>query len=79
MKRLILWSILLCSLSAKANTTSDNDSIDRNRDPYYLQLYVGINKSANENLPFSEFTHYPWSFGAFFAIGRSCDDCVRFG
>lgn len=70
MRRLILWSFLLCTLSAQANTTSDNDSIVRNRDPYYLQFFVGVNKSANENLPFSEFSSYPWSGGAFFALGR---------
>ena len=70
MKRLVLWSFLLCSLSAQANTTSDNDSIYNNKDPYYLQLFAGINKSANENLPFSEFTKYPWSWGAFFAVGH---------
>ena len=70
MKKLIIWCFMLCSLSAKADTIPDIDSIDWNRDPYYLQLYVGINKSANENLPFSEFSSYPWSFGAFFALGR---------
>lgn len=70
MRRLILWSFLLCSLSTQANTTSDNDSIVRNRDPYYLQFFVGVNKSANENLPFSEFSSYPWSGGAFIALGR---------
>ena len=70
MRRLILWSFLLCTLSAQADTTSGNDSIGRIRDPYYLQFFVGINKSANENLPFSEFSSYPWSGGAFFALGR---------
>ena len=70
MRRLILWSFLLCTLSVQAKTTSDNDSIVRNRDPYYLQFFVGVNKSANENLPFSEFSSYPWSGGAFFALGR---------
>lgn len=70
MRRLIFWSFLLCTLSTQANTTSDNDSIVRNRDPYYLQFFVGVNKSANENLPFSEFSSYPWSGGAFFALGR---------
>ena len=70
MRRSILWSFLLCTLSVQAKTTSDNDSIVRNRDPYYLQFFVGVNKSANENLPFSEFSSYPWSGGAFFALGR---------
>ena len=70
MKITLLWIFLLCTLSAQAYTTSDNDSIDKRQDPYYLQLFLGVNKSANENLPFSEFSSYPWSFGAFFALGR---------
>ena len=40
------------------------------RDSLYLQLYGGINKSANENLPFSEFSSYPWAGGAFLGIGK---------
>ena len=39
-------------------------------DDLYLQLYGGINKSANENLPFSEFSSYPWAGGMFLGIGR---------
>lgn len=70
MKKLILLSFVLCSLSAQAFTTSDNDSIRVLKDPLYLQLYVGINKSGNENLPWTEFTKYPWSGGAFIGIGR---------
>jgi outer membrane protein OmpA-like peptidoglycan-associated protein len=70
MKKTLLWILLLCTLSAQADTTSDKDSIGRIRDPYYLQFFVGFNKSANENLPFSEFSRYPWSGGAFFAVGR---------
>ena len=70
MKITLLWILLLCTLGAQAYTTSDKDSIDRRKDPYYLQLFVGVNKSANENLPFSEFSSYPWSFGAFLALGR---------
>ena len=42
----------------------------KNVDPIYLQLYGGINKSANENLPWSEFSSYPWSGGAFLGIGK---------
>ena len=70
MRKLILWSFVLCSLNLQAITISDNDSIYSNRDPFYLQLYAGINKSANENLPFSEFSQYPWSWGSFFAVGH---------
>ena len=39
-------------------------------DPLYIQLYGGINKSANENLPWSEFSAYPWSGGCFVAVGQ---------
>ena len=42
----------------------------KNVDPIYLQLYGGINKSANENLPWSEFSSYPWSGGMFLGIGK---------
>lgn len=40
------------------------------RDSLYLQMFGGINKSANENLPFSEFSQYPFSFDAFLGIGK---------
>lgn len=39
-------------------------------DDLYLQLYGGINKSVNENLPYSEFSSYPWAGGMFLGIGR---------
>ena len=39
-------------------------------DPYYLQLYAGINKSANEHLPWSEFSRHPWSGGLFVGVGK---------
>lgn len=71
MRIIILWGVLLCSLCTYAQTAvADSDSIVRTKDPYYLQLFGGFNKSANENLPFSEFTRYPWSMGVFFAVGR---------
>ena len=35
-----------------------------------FQLYGGINKSANENLPMSEFSSYPWSGGVFLGMGQ---------
>lgn len=40
------------------------------KDPFYIQLYVGINKSANEHLPWTEFSGYPWSWGFFIGLGR---------
>ena len=70
---LIIYSIcLLLSSSDLYADTRDGSSqqpIER-KDPFYMQLYGGINKSANENLPMSEFTAYPWSGGVFFGIGE---------
>ena len=40
------------------------------KDSLYLQIYGGINKSANENLPMSEFSSYPLSGGFFIGIGK---------
>lgn len=48
----------------------DADSTVTRKDSLYLQLYLGINKSANEHLPWTEFSGYPWSTGLFIAIGR---------
>lgn len=42
----------------------------RKVDPIYLQFFGGINKSANENLPFSEFSSYPLSMGCFIGVGK---------
>lgn len=43
-------------------------------DPFYFQLYGGINKSANENLPWTELTSYPISGGLFAGVGREVSD-----
>lgn len=57
--------------SLYATSLSENSRrSDLGRDSLYLQLYGGINKSANENLPFSEFSSYPWAGGAFLGIGK---------
>lgn len=68
MRHLFLWVSVLCSLTMNAQTAKDSTIF--NRDPLYMQLFLGINKSANENLPWTEFSGYPWSTGIFFAIGR---------
>lgn len=39
-------------------------------DPLYLQIFTGINKSANENLPWTEFSKYPFSGGIFASVGK---------
>lgn len=66
--RILLTGVLwLCALIIQAQAKTDNTvSL---RDPLYLQLYGGINKSANENLPWSESSSYPFSYGAFIGIG----------
>lgn len=68
MRRLLIWGLLLCSMAANAQSRSDSTATAK--DPLYLQGFIGINKSANENLPWTEFTGYPWSGGLFFAIGQ---------
>lgn len=60
--------LVLCSLVMHAQ--HETDSTIANKDPLYLQLYLGVNKSANENLPWTEFSQYPWSTGVFFGIGH---------
>lgn len=77
MRLIILVSFVLCSLGLKAQTTEtlvadtvNQDSTAVYKDPFYLQLYIGINKSANENLPWTEFSGYPWSTGIFIGLGR---------
>ena len=68
MRLLILTCIVLLSTGVHAKT--EPDSVKPGQDPYYLQLYLGVNKSANENLPWTEFSGYPWSTGIFFGIGH---------
>lgn len=73
MRLIVLWSFVLLSAGMRAQTTqtqATTDSILTDKDPFYLQLYLGINKSANENLPWTEFSQYPWSTGIFIGLGR---------
>lgn len=76
MKNILLSVMLLCGAASlpvngtAATTKASNDSIYNGIDQTYIQLYGGINKSANENLPFTEFTKYPWSGGAFVGLGK---------
>ena len=68
MRQFISCLFLLCALPLCAQTDADGKSVIR--DDYYIQLYGGINKSSNENLPFTEFTRFPQSGGAFVGLGR---------
>lgn len=71
MRHILTCSFLLCSLFIQAQTAKDSiEARNARKDPFYIQLYGGINKSANENLPWTEFTSYPWSGGGFLALGR---------
>lgn len=48
-----------------------SDSLNRqDKDPLYLQWMMGVNKSTNENMPWTEFSRYTWAFGTFIAIGK---------
>lgn len=49
---------------------SDSVGVKGMKDPFYIQLFAGVNKSANENLPWTEFSEYPWSGGTFICLGR---------
>lgn len=67
MRKLLIIGFLVYSSSLFAQ--SKVDSTATLRDPLYMQLYLGINKSANENLPWTEFSGYPWSGGLFVGVG----------
>lgn len=70
MKRFVLLTALaICSFQWCVAGPSQ-DTLAKNEKPYYIQLYAGINKSANENLPWTELTRYPWAGGAFFSVGK---------
>ncbi len=68
----ILLAFMLGSgcCQAQADNISAAPSEHISKKPLYLQLYGGINKSANENLPWSEFSKYPWSAGMFVGVGQ---------
>lgn len=68
MKNLFLALLLGVPLYVSADEV--NTAVVGETDPLYLQLYLGMNKSANENLPFTEFTQYPISYGMFLGVGK---------
>lgn len=71
-----LYSIFcICPLLATCNPAANAANVKTedkhpDKDRLYLQIYGGINKSANEHLPLSEFTSYPWSGGWSVGIGE---------
>lgn len=70
MKHIIMTALLICGVLNIHAQTSGSNPLTKGTDPLYMQVYGGINKSANENLPWSEFSHYPWAGGAFVALGK---------
>ena len=66
----LLLGLLSLSAGAKENSQADSIRYGKTKEPLYLQLYGGINKSANEHLPWSEFSKYPWAYGCFLAVGK---------
>ncbi|MBO4905645.1 MAG: hypothetical protein J5486_01245 [Bacteroidaceae bacterium] len=68
MRKLLILGLLICSSSLFAQSKADSTALLK--DPFYLQLYLGVNKSANENLPWTEFSSYPWSGGLFISAGQ---------
>lgn len=67
----ILFNVLLLAGTVSLHAESvENDTRNKLKDPLYFQLYGGINKSANENLPWTEFSKYPWAAGAFIGVGK---------
>lgn len=66
---LILGTLHLAAQTQDAKS-SYSDSTKWGKDSLYIQLFAGINKSANENMPWTEFTAHPLSGGAFIGVGR---------
>lgn len=68
--RCILMGLLLAGSVFRVGATEEDSLGISRQDPYYFQFYGGINKSANEHLPWSEFSRYPWSGGLFVGFGK---------
>lgn len=68
------YSSILFSLSLAmtfALPAGAQEAADKSEAPlWYAQVFGGINKSANENLPWSEFSAAPWSGGIFVGVGQ---------
>lgn len=68
--RKLLLTMMACGCAQLLSAADNGPVAQHGRDPFYIQLYGGLNKSANEHLPWSEFGKYPFSGGAFLAVGR---------
>lgn len=69
-KKIIFTTLLLGNACVITAGTPDGGALRDGIDPLHLQIFGGLNKSANENLPWTEFSKYPWSGGAFVALGK---------
>lgn len=68
--RKLTFTIIALSCAHLTLYAKTSNAVRSGIDPVYIQLYGGINKSANENLPWTEFSKFPWSWGAFAGIGK---------
>lgn len=64
-----IFALLLCGAMTMQAADDVKTYSGRSKDPVYIQFYGGINKSANENLPWTEFSQYPWAGGLFLGVG----------
>lgn len=63
-------ALLLCSLIGTLQAVAQTEPTRGTIDPVYIQLFGGVNKSANEHLPWTEFSKYPFAGGAFIGVGK---------
>lgn len=68
------YSLFIVALFLAFSLSLDGQAQEARQDEpapfWYAQLFGGINKSANENLPWSEMTSAPLSGGFFVAVGQ---------
>lgn len=65
----LLFVLLFGCFAQQLSATESDKPLRDGIDPLYIQIFGGINKSANEHLPWTEFSGYPWSGGTFLAVG----------
>ena len=70
MRKFFIAILLLTHIASMKAAENDTIGGGRSTDPLYIQLYGGINKSANENLPWTEMSAYPMSYGFYLGIGQ---------
>lgn len=64
------FALFSCALILSQSVASQSVVKRGAKDLFYLQLMGGANKSANENLPWTEFSKYPLSGGVFIGFGQ---------